>query len=167
MQGARRTTTSHFRAAAGGGRRGYSLFELVVVLALVALVAALAVPRYVSSVARYRAEAAARRIVADLALARAKAKAASATQVVTFNPATGSYSVTGVRDLDLKAGVYTVSLSRSPYNVSIDYADFGGVPQAKFNMYGSAPFGGKVVVRAGDYACTVALNADDGLAKVQ
>ena len=158
----RRTTSGPRRAAAG-----FTLYELVMVVALSGIVAAMAVPRYVGSMARYRAQSAARRVVADLALARAKARASSSPQSVTFSPAAGSYTVSGVRDLDRRGGVYTVNLSRSPYNVSIDYADFGGAPQAQFNMYGEPAWGGTVVVRAGDFGCTVTLAKSDGSVTVQ
>jgi type II secretory pathway pseudopilin PulG len=143
------------------------LFELVIALAVMGIVAAVAVPRYANSVGRYRAEAAGRRIVADLTLARAKARAASSAQSVTFNPAAGSYTVSGVRDPDRPGAAYTVNLAGAPYHVTIGYADFGGAPQAQFDMFGTPAWGGKVIVRAGDHACTVTLVKEDGTVKAQ
>ena len=131
-------------------------------MALIAIFAAMAVPRYANAVGRYRAECAARRIVADLALARAKAKAASSTQGVTFNAVAGTYTLSGLRDLDRPAAPYTVDLSAEPYHVKIAYADFGGVPQAQFDMYGNPLFDGKVTVRTGDYEQTVQVARADG-----
>ena len=43
--------------------------ELVLVMVIVATLAAIAVPRYAQATSRYRADAAARRIAADLSLA--------------------------------------------------------------------------------------------------
>lgn len=146
---------------------GFSLFELLIVLSVMAIVAALAVPRYANSVGRYRAEAAARRVAADLTLARAKARAASADQSVTFNTTTGMYTVSGMRSLDHAAAPYTVNLAAAPYNVTIGYADFGGAPQATFDMYGTAQWSGKVTVYAGSYARTVQLTKEDGSVTVQ
>src|SRR5688500_10231700 len=107
---------------------GFSLFELLIVVSLFAIVAAMAVPRYASSVGRYRADAAARRVAADLALARAKARAASAARTVTFNAAAGAYTISGMRHLDRASDPYTVNLSAAPYHVLVAHADFGGVP---------------------------------------
>ena len=170
MARAQRNTISVFRPAAAlrrGSRSGYSLFELIIVLSLMAIVAALAVPRYANSVGRYRAEAAARRVAADLSLAQAKAKAVSAGQSVTFNAMAGTYTVTGVRNLDHPGAVYTVNLAGDPYRVTIAYADFGGAPQAQFDMFGTPQWSGTVTVRAGDYARTVLLAKEDGSVTVQ
>ena len=155
----------HFRRAllrAGG----FSLFELLFVIAIIAVVAAMAVPKYGRSVGRYRAECAARRIAADLALARSAARAASAERVVTFNTVAGSYTLSGVRHLD-RVQPYTVTLGDAPYHAQLYYADFGGAPQAQFDMYGGARWGGKVIVRVGEFEQTVALSREDGSAKVQ
>ena len=143
------------------------MFELIIAMSLMAIVAALAVPRYASSVGRYRAEAAARRIAADLALAAAKAKAVSAGQSVTFNAMAGTYTVSGVRNLDHPGSLYTVDLAGDPYRVTIGHADFGGAPQAQFDMFGMPQWGGTVLVRAGDYSRTVQLLKADGSVTVQ
>jgi prepilin-type N-terminal cleavage/methylation domain-containing protein len=146
----------------------FSLVELLFVIAIIAIVAAMAMPRYGRSVARYRAECAAKRVAADLALARSTAKAVSETRVVTFNTVAGSYTLAGVKNLDHhKAQPYTVALSDAPYNAQLYYADFGGAPQAEFDMYGAAKWGGKVIVRVGEFEQTVALSRDDGSVTVQ
>jgi prepilin-type N-terminal cleavage/methylation domain-containing protein len=148
-------------------RGGFSLFELLIAMSIIAIIAAVAVPRYANSVGRYRAEAAARRVAADLALAQAKARAASSGQSVTFNTTAGSYTVTGALNLDHPKSIYTVNLAGDPYHVAIGYADFGGAPQAQFDMFGVPAFGGKVMVYAGDYARTVSLVKEDGTVTVQ
>ena len=108
------------------GAGGFSLFELLIAMSVIAIIAAVAVPRYASSVGRYRAESAARRVAADLTLAQAKARAASGVQFVNFNTAAGSYTIAGVADLNHPKSPYTVNLAGEPYNVTIGYADFGG-----------------------------------------
>jgi prepilin-type N-terminal cleavage/methylation domain-containing protein len=148
-------------------RAGFSLFELLIGLSVISIVAAVAVPRYASSVGRYRAEAAARRVAADLTLAQAKARAASCGQSVTFNMTAGTYTVSGARNLDHPGSLYTVSLADDPYRVRIGYADFGGAPQAQFDMFGTLMFSGKVTVYAGEYARTVSAAKDDGTVTVQ
>ena len=159
--------TGRRRAPCRISSRGFSLFELLVVLSIIAIVAALAVPRYANSVGRYRADAAAKRVAADLTLARAKARAASNGQSVTFNTTAGTYTVSGVRNLARPSAIYTVDLSGSPYMVTIDYADFGGAPQAQFDMFGTPQWAGTVKVRSGDYSRTVQLAKEDGSVTVQ
>jgi len=140
---------------------------LLIVTMVIAIAAAVAVPRYASSVGRYRAEFAAKRVAADLNLARARAKAASSTRNVTFNTAAGTYTLAGLRDLDHSADPYTVNLAGAPYYVTIAYADFGGAPQAEFDMYGGVLWGGTVKVRTGDFERTVKLVKADGTITVQ
>src|SRR5436305_14998357 len=65
-------------------RTGFTLIELLLVIALIAVAAAVAMPRYGRAVCHYQADAAARRIVADLAAAQARAKLNSTTVTVNF-----------------------------------------------------------------------------------
>ena len=150
------------RPAGRQAAAAFSLFELLFVIAIIAIVAAMAMPRYGRSVARYRAQCAARRVAADLYLARSSARASSANRVVTFNTVAGSYTLAGVRHLDHAASPYTVALSDAPYHAQLYYADFGGAPQAEFDMYGAAKWGGQVIVKVGEFQQVVALNRDDG-----
>ena len=159
-----RPAPNHYRTSR---TPGFSLFELVLVLSIMGIVAAIAVPRYARSVAAYRAEAAARRVGADLMLARAKAKAASSPRTVTFNTAAGTYTVAGLRSLDDGNAPYTVDLRAAPYHAIIEYADFGGAPQAQFDMYGTLVWDGKVIVRAGERSWTVSLGKLDGTPTVE
>ena len=156
-------THSAGRAAAAA----FSLVELLFVIAIIAIIAAMGMPKYGRSVARYRAECAARRVAADLTLARASARASSTDRVVTFNTVAGSYTLAGVRHLDHASRPYTVALGEAPYHATLYYADFGGAPQAMFDMYGAPKWGGKVIVRVGEFEETVTLSRDDGSAKVE
>ena len=155
------------RSRSARRRAAFSLIELLLVVSIISIVAAMAVPRYGQSVARYRAQCAARRVAADLALARSAAKAAGEERAVTFNTVAGSYTVSGVRHLDHALQPYTVTLSDSPYHANLYYADFGGAPQAQFDMYGAAKWSGKVIVRVGEFEQTVAMSRDDGSVTVQ
>lgn len=149
--------------------RGFSLVETIVVLSIMAVGAAIAAPRYMSSISRYRVELAARRIAADLAMARATAKASSSPQKVAFTDS-NYYTVTGVGRLDRRAGVYTVTLNAAPYHAatsSITFTKSTGNATITFDGFGNADRGVTVVLRSGGMTKSVVLNPDTGEATVQ
>jgi prepilin-type N-terminal cleavage/methylation domain-containing protein len=150
-----------------GGVQGFTLLELVIVLAIVAIVAGIAAPRYQASAARYRAESAARRVACDLGLARARARAASASQTVAFSVAAGEYTIVGMSDPDRPAQPYRVVLGEEPYRARLLSAQFGGVEQVTFNGFGVPGSAGSVVVEAGGFQKTVTLDVESGKATVQ
>ena len=61
------------------------MIELVIVVLILGITAAVAVPRYVDSISDYRVEAAAERIAADLGFARRMAVATGSEQRVHFH----------------------------------------------------------------------------------
>ena len=146
---------------------GFSLLELVVVMVIMAILAAIATPRYGQAVARYRTASAARKVAADLTFARKRARISSTSQAVNFNVANNAYQLPGVADMKTAASDYSVALSSSPYKARIVSADFDGDGNVTFDGYGVPDSGGTVVVAVGDYSKTIVLDADSGKAEVQ
>jgi type II secretion system protein H len=152
--------------AASALRPGHTLLELTLVVAIVGILSAIAIPRYGSYVGRQRVDAAARRVVLDLSLARNRARITSTGVTVSFDPVTNRYQILGMTDSDRKIATYGVRLSDDPYGVDLVSADFGGDSEVIFTGYGDPDSGGTVVLSAHDYAVTVTLDADSGLASV-
>ena len=150
---------------AGGG--GFSLLELVLVIAIIATVAAIAVPRYGGAVARYRIEAAARRIVEDLALARASARSKSAGVTVTFDVAANQYQLSGVAALNDPLSDAKLNLSDPPYHARLVSAVLGGDNAVIFDGFGTPDSGGTIVIAGGAVTKTIVLDADSGAATAQ
>lgn len=142
-------------------RQGLSLLELVLVLSILAVLGAVAVPRYASASARYRVESAARRIAADLQLARRAARTAGSSTVVTFDTLNHGYQIAGVDALD-GSGLYRVDLQASPYQSSLSAAMFGPGSAVTFNGWGVPDTNGIVTVVAGAETRTVTLSHPSG-----
>lgn len=165
----RRGTTARRGRGGGGGRGAFTLVELVLVIAAVAILSAIAVPRYASALARYRVDLAAKRVVGDLALARSHARTNSTRQLIDFSTPANGYTLSGVPSPDGGAGGYVVRLGDEPYKASLGEVAFGGpvATSVRFDRFGTPDGGGTVVVSAGGYQKTVALDAVTGKAVVR
>ncbi len=158
------------RTAGGMARRAarrpaFTIAELVTVLCVIGTIAAIATPRYAASLARYRVGSAARRLVADLEVARSQAASSNASQRVAF--AGDAYELPGVKPLHKASGAYAVDLAADPYRVTVVSADFGGDAEVVFDVFGGPDSAGTVVLRAGDTEQTVVLDAGTGRGQIQ
>jgi len=147
--------------------RGFSLLELVLVMGIMGVVAGMAAPRFTNATMRYRVALTARRIAADLGLARSWAKARSNSQVVAFDPAGSGYRMAGVRPLGRQSPDYEVSFAGGPHQVTLVSVDFGGDPNVVFDAYGAPDSGGTVVIQANGTQKTITLDAYTGKATIQ
>lgn len=147
--------------------RGFTLLEVLMVMAIGAILAAMAAPRYGRALARYRVETAARRVQADLTYARQRARTLSQSVTVSFDAAAETYSIVGMADPDHKAAAYTVDLARSPYEGAIVSLDFGGRSVVTFSGYGVPDSSGDVKVGSGNFSKTVHVDGATGEASIQ
>ena len=146
---------------------GFTLLELVIVLVILATLGAIAAPRYATALDRYHADATARRIVADLELARATARNTSASVTVTFDPGLNSYVMTGVDSLDHPGTDATLLLSRAPYRSQLVSTGLGGDDELVFDGFGVPDLGGTVLIQCGAESRTIAVDNATGIASVQ
>jgi prepilin-type N-terminal cleavage/methylation domain-containing protein len=143
---------------AGRPRRGFTLLELLVVLAVSAVVASITVPRYASATARYRANFAAKRVAADLELAAATARNASSQRTVTFQT-NGTYTIDSTTDLNRRSNTYRVRLDLEPYNATGLKAAFGPDAVVVFDGYGTPDTDGAVWVQVGSVERKVSMDS--------
>ena len=146
---------------------GFTLIEVVIVMIVMGIMTAVATPRYRSTIARYRAEAAAKRIASDLNYARAEAIHQGVNQQVTFDTSFDSYSLPGLPHINRPSEVYSVSLAETSYPANITTADFAGNPSVTFDIYGQPDFTGSVIVVSGNAQEIVVLDVVTGRASVQ
>ena len=145
------------------GRSGFSLMELVMVIAIVGVLGAVAAPRYAAALHRYRAQAAAHRLAADLELARERAAASSETHTLTVAADGRSYTISPWTSPDGSETAYTVRLDAEPYLAAVVETHLGGDRRAEFNGYGvPRNGGGSIVVGVGDARRSVAIRGGSG-----
>ena len=148
-------------------RNAFSLVELVMMLAIISILAAIAGPRYANSLALYRATAAAQRIAGDLNLARCQARISSSGQTVAFNVASNNYSLPGMAPLPGQPSPYKVNLSSDPYSASLLTTVFGSSSTMSFDRFGQPGTGGTITVKSGSFVKTIIVDSNTGLATVQ
>jgi type II secretory pathway pseudopilin PulG len=135
-----------------------TLVELVIVLLIVGILAAVAAPKYQAALANYRANAAAGRVAADLRMVSAYARKSSIVQSVQFNAAADSYAAPSMPDLDDPDATYAVALQSSEYVADIVSATFGGSATIQFDIHGRPSAAGSVVVASGSLQRTVQVD---------
>ena len=148
-------------------RRGFSLIELVTITVLAAIAAAIALPRYANSVARYRAELACRRIIADLNLIRMRAWAQGTCESACFDPDADTMTLVCDPDINFPSRNYVVHFNQAPYYADIVERDFSGGTFMYYNRYGQPCWGGYVVLRVGNVQRKVVVDAQTGKATME
>ncbi len=143
-------------------RRAASLAELLIVVAIMGVMAALAAPRYASSMQLRRFESAARRVYSDVAMARESARTSSSARTLRFSVTDSSYLMLGSNALT--GGRPTaVELGEAPYGAEITHADFAGGADLVIDGFGRIVEGGEVGLRIGELQATIVFTAGEQL----
>ena len=125
---------------------GFSLLELVLVLAIIGIATAIAVPRYMGSIQNYRLNASARRMVTDLEFARSQAKATSSSRTFQVVVVDDAYLIGEETQIDRASDTYRVDLKLAPYHTAIKSIDLGGDAELVFNGFGEPDSNGVIII---------------------
>lgn len=148
-------------------RGGFTLLELTIVVLLVGILAAAAAPRIGEAVTRQQADAAARRIKADLEWARRSARLAGLSRTVAVNVTTNRYDMAGIADPNHPGQTYGVDLGQTGYAVTLASvtpppAQGSSTTNITFDMYGRPAKDATVVIQQGSEQRTVRVDGVTG-----
>lgn len=142
---------------------GFSLTEVVIVLTIMAILSAIAIPRFANAIQAGAVDLAARRLAADLRLAQANAIRTVTQKSVTLDTATNSYTLVGMTLPDHPSKAYTIKLGDPPYEgAKIESVNFGGPTTLAFDRFGGPSVTGTVVISLRDRQKTVRIGAGAG-----
>ncbi len=141
-------------------QRGFTLIELVIVMATLGIVAAIAVPRFADGTHTRRLDAFERRLLADIEYARTLARARSASVMMEFDPVRDTYVISGARDpITGVTSSYTVRTNTPPYHIDLGMVDLGGDAVLIHDGFGTRDSGGTITFTSGDMTRTLTLDA--------
>lgn len=159
-----RLSTRRSRGVQRFKRDGFTLIEIVIVVMIIGILASAAAPSMLTSLHQARVTAAARRLKADLLLARSQAVTTNTSRQVVFFESQNRYQLVGVTDPNHANESYIVDLAESPYLVAYSSVSFGADQSVTFDQYGQANCSGSVVIQSGNQTSTVTLEASTGKA---
>jgi type IV fimbrial biogenesis protein FimT len=102
---------------------GFTLIELIVIIAIVGVFAAIAVPNFLSYMPKHRLNGAARQVMGDLMAARMKAVSQNCDVAVTFasgNPEYEIWTDSDNDDIEDSGEVITKNIQSNYHDVTID-----------------------------------------------
>lgn len=144
-----------------GCRPGTTLFELVMVLTILASITAIAVPRFSNAIRRQRLDRAAWQVSTDLRLARTHAIRDKASRRVVFEPGLARYRLPELPSQTATGSEYTGTM---PEGVRLVSASFGAanLAEVSFNRLGIPSGAGTVVLRDGLEQVAISVSATSG-----
>lgn len=156
------------RSSQRRARPGFSLGELLIVVAIMSILAAVALPKWSTTLQKQRISAAASRIVADLSRAQSAAYGTSTPKTVTFSVSSGQYTISGITSLNKSTGTYTVALTDDPYRCTlVSVWNQTGTQTLTFDGYGLPDKGGTIIVSANGLQKSIVVDAATGQAVAQ
>jgi prepilin-type N-terminal cleavage/methylation domain-containing protein len=154
-------------------RRAVTIIELVVVLMVMGIMAAVAAPAFFDSLLFHQVEAAAQRVKVDLELARNTARLTSQSQHVVFTSSgytiMSDVAANALKNLDDPNVDYAIDLTGDPYQLDGVMSNFQDSVEVSFNGFGTPVNGdgetfdeGTVTLNLKSHTCVVTLDGRTG-----
>lgn len=155
-----------------GSRSGFTMVELIIVVAIIAIAALVAVPM-MSSAASVQIRSASNMIAGDLEYARSMAISRGQKYSVVFDPGAESYKIVDEGGIVIKHPVKTASdyivdfKNNGRFNkVDIANANFNATTSVQFDCLGSPNSGGTVSLQAGNTNVTITVEHVTGYVSI-
>lgn len=105
---------------------GFSLIEVVIVVAIIAIITTIAMPKFASAGAGRRLQAAINVLYDDIENAQLRARATSKTHLIKFYPAQNQYVIVEGDEVRRESVVLIRDFDDAPYELNLVSTDLGG-----------------------------------------
>ncbi len=149
-------------------RAGWSLLELIVVIALMGFLGSVGTMKFADSLNYHRVNAAALRLATDINAIQRQARVTAQTTSVQLGTPSNSYTLVGVQNPDRPAlNNPVVSLQDGVLKATFGTISLtGGGTTITFNGYGIPNKGGTITLQSGSATKQVSVSSTSGMAEV-
>jgi len=124
--------------------RGFSMIELVIVVTILGIITAIAVPKFADAATGRKLQAGKKQLLADIETAKLRARATSKQHTLKFYPSRDMYVIVEGNEIDKNAVVIARDFSEDPFNLNLKRTDLGGDEVMVITVFGDISPPGQV-----------------------
>lgn len=146
--------------------RGFSMIEMVMVIAIIGIITAIALPKFAHAGAGRRLSAAKNTLISDIEMVKLRARGTSKVHVIKFYPDENKYIIVEGTDIKREAVILSRDFDDEPYTVGLSRTTIGASESAVISVYGDMSPGFLVGFTDGEVEITTSFDgiADFGVA---